>query len=55
CGFTGVFRYAGMPIEMAQGNLELFAREVLPELKTLGHDPAFDVEGDGPPAFMAAE
>jgi alkanesulfonate monooxygenase SsuD/methylene tetrahydromethanopterin reductase-like flavin-dependent oxidoreductase (luciferase family) len=55
CGFTGVFRYAGMPIEMAQGSMETFAREVVPELKNLGHRPLFDQEDDGAPAFMAAE
>ena len=51
CGFTGVFSYAGMPETVARGNLELFAREVLPELKQLGSAPLFDVEVDGPPAF----
>lgn len=55
CGFNGVFRYAGMPIEMAKGNLELFAREVMPELKKLGHNPPFDMEDDVAPAFIAAE
>lgn len=55
CGFNGVFRYAGMPIEMAKGNMELFAREVMPELKNLGHSPMFDMEDDAAPAFMAAE
>lgn len=52
CGFTGVFSYAGMGEKMAQDNLSLFAREVMPELKKLGHSPAFDREIDGPPAFM---
>lgn len=32
-GFIGVFSYAGMPYEMAEQNLGLFAREVMPELK----------------------
>ena len=55
CGVTGVFRYAGMPIEMARGSIELFAREVVPELKNLGESPVFDLEEDAAPAFMAAE
>lgn len=52
CGFTGVFSYAGMSAETANANMQLFAAEVLPELKKLGHDPVFDQEVDGPPAFM---
>ena len=51
CGFTGVFSYAGMQATVARRNLELFAREVLPELKKLGSAPLFDGEVDGPPAF----
>ncbi len=31
--FLGVFSYAGMPYDMAEQNLRLFAREVMPELK----------------------
>ena len=31
--FMGVFSYAGMPYEMAEQNMRLFAREVMPELK----------------------
>jgi alkanesulfonate monooxygenase SsuD/methylene tetrahydromethanopterin reductase-like flavin-dependent oxidoreductase (luciferase family) len=31
--FVGVFRYGGMPPEVAEHSLRLFAREVLPELK----------------------
>ena len=53
CGFTGVFSYAGMKEPVARGNLELFAREVAPELKKLGHRPLFDTEVDGAPAFAA--
>jgi alkanesulfonate monooxygenase SsuD/methylene tetrahydromethanopterin reductase-like flavin-dependent oxidoreductase (luciferase family) len=33
--FTGVFSYAGMPIEEAERSMRLFAREVMPELKKL--------------------
>jgi hypothetical protein len=44
-----------MPVEMAQSNLETFARDVMPELKQLGHRPVFDMEEDDAPAFMAAE
>jgi alkanesulfonate monooxygenase SsuD/methylene tetrahydromethanopterin reductase-like flavin-dependent oxidoreductase (luciferase family) len=51
CGFTGVFSYAGMKEQVARNNLELFAREVMPELKKLGHRPQFDLEVDGPPEF----
>ena len=54
CGFTGVFSYAGMPHEMAKGNLELFAKEVMPELRKIGHSPAFDMEQDELPAFIAS-
>jgi alkanesulfonate monooxygenase SsuD/methylene tetrahydromethanopterin reductase-like flavin-dependent oxidoreductase (luciferase family) len=54
CGFTGVFSYAGMPHAMARGNMEVFAREVMPELRNLGHSPVFDLEEDGVPAFAAA-
>jgi hypothetical protein len=54
CGFTGVFSYAGMSHAMARGNMELFAREVMPQLRTLGHSPVFDMEEDGTPEFAAA-
>ena len=33
--FTGVFSYAGMPIEDAEKSLRLFASDVMPELKKL--------------------
>jgi len=36
--FTGVFSYAGMPYDMAEKNLRLFASEVMPRLKA--HQPA---------------
>jgi alkanesulfonate monooxygenase SsuD/methylene tetrahydromethanopterin reductase-like flavin-dependent oxidoreductase (luciferase family) len=32
-GFIGVFSYAGMPYDMAEESLRLFARDVAPELK----------------------
>ena len=54
CGINGVFSYAGMPHEMAVNNMTLFAKEVMPELKTLGHSPAFDLEEGSAPAFAAA-
>jgi len=38
--YVGVFSYAGMPPEVAQANMSLFAREVMPELKKLA--PAAD-------------
>jgi hypothetical protein len=31
--FTGVFSYAGMPYDVAEANMRLFATEVMPELK----------------------
>jgi alkanesulfonate monooxygenase SsuD/methylene tetrahydromethanopterin reductase-like flavin-dependent oxidoreductase (luciferase family) len=31
--FNGIFSYAGMPYDMAEQNLRLFASEVMPELK----------------------
>jgi alkanesulfonate monooxygenase SsuD/methylene tetrahydromethanopterin reductase-like flavin-dependent oxidoreductase (luciferase family) len=31
--FLGIFSYAGMPYDMAEENLRLFARQVMPELK----------------------
>ena len=33
--YTGVFSYAGMPMEDAEKSLRLFAKEVMPELKKL--------------------
>lgn len=54
CGFTGVFSYAGMPHEVARESMTLFAGEVLPELRKLGHSPVFDLEEDAAPAFAAA-
>jgi len=33
--FNGVFSYAGMPYDLAEANLRLFAAEVMPELKKL--------------------
>ena len=33
--FTGVFSYAGMPYDIAEANMHLFAKEVMPELKKL--------------------
>ena len=38
--YTGVFSYAGMPIEQAERSMKLFARDVIPELKKL--PPVFD-------------
>jgi alkanesulfonate monooxygenase SsuD/methylene tetrahydromethanopterin reductase-like flavin-dependent oxidoreductase (luciferase family) len=38
--FTGVFSYAGMPYDMAEANMRLFATEVMPELKK--HVPLAD-------------
>jgi alkanesulfonate monooxygenase SsuD/methylene tetrahydromethanopterin reductase-like flavin-dependent oxidoreductase (luciferase family) len=34
--FVGVFSYAGMPYDEAERNMRLFARRVMPELRTLG-------------------
>jgi len=33
--FVGVFSYAGMPCDEAERNMRLFAKDVMPELKTL--------------------
>src|SRR5262245_34587557 len=33
--FNGVFSYGGMPYDMAEHSLRLFANEVMPELKKL--------------------
>ena len=38
--YTGVFSYAGMPIEDAERSMKLFARQVLPELQKL--PPVFE-------------
>jgi hypothetical protein len=38
--FVGVFRYGGMPADVAEKSIRLFAREVMPELKALA--PAAD-------------
>jgi alkanesulfonate monooxygenase SsuD/methylene tetrahydromethanopterin reductase-like flavin-dependent oxidoreductase (luciferase family) len=38
--FTGVFSYAGMPWEDAEKSLNLFAKEVMPELKKLNGEQA---------------
>jgi len=32
--FSGVFSYAGMPFDMAEANLRLFASDVMPRLKS---------------------
>jgi alkanesulfonate monooxygenase SsuD/methylene tetrahydromethanopterin reductase-like flavin-dependent oxidoreductase (luciferase family) len=42
CGFTGIFSYAGMPLELGRANQSLFAKEVIPELKKIGERPAFE-------------
>ncbi len=31
--YTGIFSYGGMPYDMAEANIRLFASEVMPELK----------------------
>jgi alkanesulfonate monooxygenase SsuD/methylene tetrahydromethanopterin reductase-like flavin-dependent oxidoreductase (luciferase family) len=36
---TFVFRYGGMPLEMARRSMDLFAREVLPALHELNPKP----------------
>ena len=38
--FNGVFSYGGMPYEIAENSVRLFAAEVMPELKR--HIPAED-------------
>jgi alkanesulfonate monooxygenase SsuD/methylene tetrahydromethanopterin reductase-like flavin-dependent oxidoreductase (luciferase family) len=34
-GYMGVFSYAGMPIEEADRNMKLFAKEVMPGLQAM--------------------
>ena len=38
--FVGIFSYAGMPIDEAERNMRLFAREVLPELEKVDDLPS---------------
>ena len=38
--FVGVFSYAGMPYDEAERNINLFAKEVMPQLQKLGPPPA---------------
>lgn len=54
CGFTGVFSFAGMSHAMAKNNMTLFANEVMPALRDIGASPAFDMEDDASPAFVAS-
>lgn len=55
CGLTGVFSCAARSEAVARGNMELFAKEIVPELKKLRHRPVFDTEVDGLPAFARTE
>lgn len=48
----GIFSYGGMPQDMAQANLELFARKVLPRLKA--HDVGETIGGTGEAGTIAA-
>lgn len=48
CASINAFKFGGMPFEDAQASLRLFAKEVLPELRTLGADPLFDSEDAAP-------
>jgi alkanesulfonate monooxygenase SsuD/methylene tetrahydromethanopterin reductase-like flavin-dependent oxidoreductase (luciferase family) len=43
-GFNPNFSFAGMPVEESRRSLQLFAREVLPELKTWDTEPLAPVE-----------
>ncbi len=36
---TFVFKYGGMPLELAQKSMDLFAREVMPAIKELKPEP----------------
>jgi len=54
CGFTGIFSFAGMPHAMAKENMALFAKEVMPELRNMGHSPAFDMEEGESLSFVAS-
>jgi hypothetical protein len=47
--YVGVFSYAGMPSAEAERNMRLFAREVMPELGSLGApEPATRGAADNP-------
>ena len=37
--FNGVFSYAGMPYELAESSMRLFASEVMPEVQKLPGQP----------------
>lgn len=43
--FVGVFRYAGMPLDEAERNMRLFAREVMPELRRITPSSQFAFAG----------
>jgi alkanesulfonate monooxygenase SsuD/methylene tetrahydromethanopterin reductase-like flavin-dependent oxidoreductase (luciferase family) len=43
---TGVFSYAGMPWDLAEANMRLFAKEVMPELKKLEARPLLSLAAE---------
>lgn len=44
--FVGIFKYGGMPLEVAQRNMKLFAQEVLPHIQS-GTSPAMQSAAAG--------
>ena len=52
CGNVSAFKFAGMPYADARSSLRLYAKEVMPALKTLGSPAPFDSDEVIPPAFM---
>lgn len=53
CGLIGAFSYGGMPHEIAESNMRLFADKVLPRLKAIGVETI--VGGDGETTMVAAK
>lgn len=52
CGNVAAFKFAGMSYDDAKASMDLYAREVMPELFKLGDPAPFDSDAVIPPAFM---
>ncbi|MBL6752563.1 MAG: hypothetical protein ISP90_18770, partial [Nevskia sp.] len=52
CGNVAAFKFAGMSYDDAKASMDLYAREVMPELFKLGEPAPFDSDAVVPPAFM---
>jgi alkanesulfonate monooxygenase SsuD/methylene tetrahydromethanopterin reductase-like flavin-dependent oxidoreductase (luciferase family) len=55
CASIHAFSFGGMPYEESANSLRLFSKEVMPELRKLGSEPAFDSGGLTEPAFQLAK